>query len=682
MPSAGQTNLRIIGGTIRKSDIQTLKRLLFRGTRGRALVTTFDLNLDISDVLNNKLFTFDDVEGYVIIYDDTTNIGRAVMRICNSFQSDLFEASLFTIGQDLTEARNQKEKIRELIARSRAQFVNYLNVYNPLKDADDVSLVKVYKQFLTKDWIIYKVLNMFKQCQTLLVGLLWVPSKTKDQFFDKLKDMSQQHGILAQAVEREIDSELTVPTYFRECEFATVGQMVVDQYEIPAYKEINPGFFTSVTFPFLFGVMFGDVFAGTLLLCAGLYACCAPARPGSLVEAMAPGRYFLLLMGIFSVFCGVIYNDFTSVSMYLFGPSCWNLPAVGETLATPKPDCVYPIGIDPIWYMSSNEILFINSVKMKISLILGVLQMSLGIFLKGCNDLYKRKPIDFIFEFIPQITLFWCLFGFMDLMVVVKWTTDYSDDTSKAPAIINTMLNMAMNGGKPTNPHESPLFGDTSSYDDQTKLMNLLMLIVMLCIPLMLCVKPCYLQFCAKKDAPHGAEVTPDEFEGGAYATHEDNFVDASKATGAALKASEDPFKLHKEIVASQVDPNKHHGEETFMEIMIHQVIEVIEFVLGTVSNTASYLRLWALSLAHSQLAKVFYDRALVPGFQSGSILMTVIGFFVFIGATMGVLMVMDVMECFLHTLRLHWVEFMSKFYKGDGLKFQPVNIKQVLEVK
>ena len=58
---------------------------------------------------------------------------------------------------------------------------------------------------------------------------------------------------------------------------------------------------------------------------------------------------------------------------------------------------------------------------MKVAVILGILQMSMGIIMKGMNAMYFRKPLDFIFEFIPQIILILALFGWMDLLIIAKW---------------------------------------------------------------------------------------------------------------------------------------------------------------------------------------------------------------------------------------------------------------------
>ena len=97
-----------------------------------------------------------------------------------------------------------------------------------------------------------------------------------------------------------------------------------------------------------------------------------------------------------------------------------------------------------------------------------------------------------------------------------------------------------------------------------------------------------------------------------------------------------------------------------------------IEYVLGCVSNTASYLRLWALSLAHAQLAEVFWNMLLFDyGLKMGPIT-GMVGFYVWLMATFGILLGMEALGALLHALRLHWVEFQNKFYYADGVLFQP----------
>jgi vacuolar-type H+-ATPase subunit I/STV1 len=70
---------------------------------------------------------------------------------------------------------------------------------------------------------------------------------------------------------------------------------------------------------------------------------------------------------------------------------------------------------------------------MKISVILGVFQMSMGIVLKGCNALHFRKYVDFFFEFIPQLTLLLFFFGWMDTLIIGKWFQEKYVDMNWEP---------------------------------------------------------------------------------------------------------------------------------------------------------------------------------------------------------------------------------------------------------
>jgi V-type H+-transporting ATPase subunit a len=91
--------------------------------------------------------------------------------------------------------------------------------------------------------------------------------------------------------------------------------LIVDTYGVPTYKEANPIIVSFVTFPFLFGMMFGDMGHGSILLMVGIYMTLKGNEDGGMAGKV---RYLFLLMGIFAVYCGMIYNEFFALPINLF----------------------------------------------------------------------------------------------------------------------------------------------------------------------------------------------------------------------------------------------------------------------------------------------------------------------------------------------------------------------------
>jgi V-type H+-transporting ATPase subunit a len=298
-------------------------------------------------------------------------------------------------------------------------------------------------------------------------------------------------------------------------------------------------------------------------------------------------RYLLLFMGVFSTFCGLIYNDFASLPLYI-GNTCFpqKLKSNGITQYLRKDNCVYGLGIDPVWHVADNGMEFMNSYKMKLSVIIGVLHMALGIVLKGFNAQFNKDTLEFYCSFLPQLIFLLILFGYMDIMIAIKWSKDWTGKDT--PSLITQMVNIIVNSG---DPGPIPLYGNGTTQQAFNILvlgnLHLIRIVVaILCVPWMLLLKPIIIYRRSKMSASRYIEEAQ---------------MIRSEMEGAQNMSIEEDSEL---LVSKSKPP-------TFNEICVKQLIDTFEFVLGSVSSTASYLRLWALSLAHMKLSEVFYDATL-----------------------------------------------------------------------
>ncbi|XP_012977719.1 V-type proton ATPase 116 kDa subunit a isoform X1 [Mesocricetus auratus] len=666
IPAFMTGKLGFTAGVIHRERMTSFERLLWRVCRGNVYLKFSEMDTLLEDPVTKEEMK----KNIFIIFYQGEQLRLKIKKICDGFRATIYPcpepaaerkemlASVNVRLEDLITVITQTESHRQrLLQEAAANWHSWA--------------IKVQKMKA-----VYHVLNMcnIDVTQQCVIAEIWFPVADTRNIKKALEQGVELSGSSMVPIMTEVETKSDPPTFNRTNKFTAGFQNIVDAYGVGSYREINPAPYTIITFPFLFAVMFGDCGHGMVMLMAALWMVLnekhllAQKNTNEIWNTFFNGRYLILLMGIFSIYTGLIYNDCFSKSLNIFGSSwsvqpmfrngTWNAHVVESSPYLQLDPAIpgvysgnpYPFGIDPIWNLASNKLTFLNSYKMKMSVILGIIQMTFGVILSLFNHIYFRRTLNIILQFVPEMIFMLSLFGYLVFMIIFKWCRYDAHTSQKAPSILIHFISMFLFDSDDSN---APL------YSHQQEVQTFFVIIALVSVPWMLLIKPFILRAKHQKSQLQSFTIPEDDLEGG------HSSASAQKTAGAHGTKGD------------------HEEEFSFGDVFVHQAIHTIEYCLGCISNTASYLRLWALSLAHAELSEVLWTMVMNIGLRLrgwGGLIGVFIIFAVFAILTVAILLIMEGLSAFLHALRLHWVEFQNKFYEGAGSKFSPFSFKHVLE--
>lgn len=559
-------NIGFVAGVIPRGRIAAFERILWRTLRGNLYMNQSEIPKPIIDPTNNEEIQ----KNVFVIFAHGKEVIAKIRKISESLGADLYSVD------ENTELR--RDQVHEVNTR----LSDLASVLRNTKNALDAELTQIARSLaawmvvIKKEKAVYQTLNRcsYDQARKTLVAEAWVPTNSLSLIKSTLQDVNDRAGMSVPTIVNQIKTSKTPPTYNKVNKFTEAFQTIIDAYGTAKYTEVNPGLPTLVTFPFLFAVMFGDFGHGIIMTCAALAMISFEQRLlktklNELVAMAFYGRYIMLMMGIFSIYTGLIYNDCFSKALTIF-PSAWEWPhnfKEGETVVGElKGDYRYPFGLDWSWHGTDNDLLFSNSFKMKLSILMGWTHMTYSLCLSYINARHFKSPIDVWGNFVPGMVFFQSIFGYLVFTIIYKWCVDWYAIGQSPPGLLNMLIYMFLQPGTV----------EEQLYSGQAAVQVILLLIAVVCVPILLLLKPLYLRYEHNRARAMGYR--------GIGETSRFSALDADDDEGHGMNGGRDSMGSDHEAAAmiTQDIDSQEHEEFEFSEVMIHQTIH-------TIGNVASY---------------------------------------------------------------------------------------------
>lgn len=563
-------NIGFVAGVIPRDRVAAFERILWRTLRGNLYMNQSEIPEPLVDPTNNEPVN----KNVFVIFAHGKEILAKIRKISESMgaevynvdeNSDLRRDQIHEVNARLNDVQNVLQNTQQTLNAELTQISRSLSAWMVLVE---------------KEKSVYNALNMFSydRARRTLIAEGWCPTNDLPLIRSTLQDVTNRAGLSVPSIINVIHTNKTPPTYLKTNKFTEAFQTIVNAYGTATYQEVNPAIPVIVTFPFLFAVMFGDFGHACIMLTAAL-AMIYWEKPlkkvtFELFAMVYYGRYIALVMAVFSIFTGLIYNDVFSKSMTLF-PSQWEWDAPEgykdgsmQITAKLKGDYRYPFGLDWMWHGTDNDLLFSNSYKMKMSIILGWAHMTYSLCFSYINAKHFKKPIDIYGNFIPGMIFFQSIFGYLVVCIIYKWTVNWPAVGKQPPGLLNMLIYMFLQPGTL----------DEELYRGQAFVQVFLLLLALIQVPILLFLKPFYLRWEHNKTRAKGYRGLGETSRVSALDNDDDD-------NGHAIdgRPSTDSNEEGVALITQDIH-DEEHEEFEFSEVMIHQVIHTIGTFIVPVS--------------------------------------------------------------------------------------------------
>ncbi len=222
----------------------------------------------------------------------------------------------------------------------------------------------------------------------------WVPEDRLEETLATIKKASKGYGDIlkiepVKTQPHESSKEDDPPTLLRYPTFTQVFTIFASlgrAFGMPNYHEIDPTIFFLISFPVIFGMMYGDIGHGLLLLASALtlyrLSRKVKTRPGSITNYALAGSPLLVLCAISSIFFGFLYGE-------AFGSAQWFTVLTGLNKAP--------------WFSPVDH----PTTLLRYSIYVGIAQITLGLLLDLLNKMLAHRYADALAGPVVWLWLYW-----------------------------------------------------------------------------------------------------------------------------------------------------------------------------------------------------------------------------------------------------------------------------------